>query len=53
MAPYHAFTMAIDIPVYFCDPQTPANGGLTRTRTGSSGSTSPRRRISPAFRNTA
>jgi IS30 family transposase len=50
MAAHHAFTVATDILVYFRDPQSPCQRG---TKTGSCGSTSPRRRISHAFRNAA
>ena len=38
------FTMATDVQVYFCDPQSPGNAARTKTPTASCASTSPKAR---------
>lgn len=45
MAAHHAFSVATDMPVYFCDP--PGSEARTRTRTAFCGSTSPRAAACP------
>ena len=42
MADHKRFTLATDIKVYFCDPQSPGNVVPRRTLTGCLGSTFPR-----------
>jgi len=42
LAAHTAFTIATNIPVYFCDPHSPWQRAATRTPTGCCGSTSPR-----------
>ena len=47
MAGHTRFTLATDIKVYFCDPQTPWQRGRMRTPTDYCGSISPR---APTYR---
>ena len=47
------FTMATDIQVYFCDPQSLGNAAATKTRMGCSGSTCPRASISQVTRSSS
>jgi len=48
MAAHKSFTMATDIPAYFCDPASPWQRGSNEYTTGSCASTSPRAPISPS-----
>ena len=50
MALHKSFTMATDVQVYFCDPQSPWQRGSNETRTGSYGNTCPRRLTCPPTR---